>query len=102
MTTLTFTLQNGAYYTDSFSGDVAIQLGFPNNIAHVVAVETRLDNSLDWIENETHIIKEKGIFTIVGGADGQEYRLRCINEPSSAASADFKAPDQDSEENPDA
>lgn len=84
MANLSFNFDGQSYVSDVFGGGKVIQLAFPVERTRVLYVETRLGSTLPWKVIDSRILEKQLVVNIPFAGEGQEFRLNCITEPSSA------------------
>lgn len=84
MATLAFHKDGDSYVSDTFQGGKAIQLSFPSAGTQVLFTESRLGVTLPWAGIDGKITERTMIVNVPQQGEGQEFRLRCMAEPSSA------------------
>lgn len=84
MAKLSFNYDGQSYVSDVFSGGKVVQLTFPIERTKVLYVETRLGIGLPWNVADSRILERQMVVNVPVGGSGQEYRMSCIAEPTSA------------------
>ena len=84
MATLSFHKEGQDYVSDSFEGGKVIQLSFPPDGIRVLFIESRLGATLPWKSIDSKMVERDMIVNVPAAGDGQEFRMRCVAEPSSA------------------
>ena len=84
MATLSFHKEGQNYVSDSFEGGKVIQLSFPPEGIRVLFIESRLGATLPWKSIDSKMVERDMIVNVPAAGDGQEFRMRCVAEPSSA------------------
>lgn len=84
MAKLSFTFDGEKYVSDIFSGNSNIQLTFPKERIRVLLVESRINETLPWKIVDSHIIEYAMVVSVPAAGEGQQFRMTCIMEPSSA------------------
>lgn len=84
MAKLSFNFDGQTYVSDVFSGGKVVQLSFPIERTKVLLLETRLSSTLPWDIVDSRIIERHFVVSVPDGGEGQEFRMTCIAEPSSA------------------
>lgn len=84
MAKLSFNYDGQSYVSDVFSGGKVVQLTFPIERTKVLYVETRLGSGLPWKVIDSRILEKQLVVNVPAGGEGQEYRMTCIAEPTSA------------------
>lgn len=80
MTTLKTSYQHPDYVSDVFEGGVMLFVEFQKEGINNVVIETRLDETLSWVQNRNQVIAKSGHIALPSSADGQQFRVRCKNE----------------------
>ena len=83
MATLSFHKEEQSYVSDSFEGGKVIQLSFPPEGIRVLFIESRLGATLPWKSIDSKMVERNMIVNVPAIGDGQEFRIRCVAEPSS-------------------
>ena len=84
MATLNFSYDGQSYVSDVFSGGKVVQLAFSKEGTQVLFVETRLGATLPWKSIGSRVTELFLVINIPAAGEGQEFRLNCIAEPTSA------------------
>ena len=84
MTNLNFNKEGQSYVSDAFSGGKAIQISFPEEGTQVLFTESRLGSTLPWKKTGSRVIERTMILNIPEAGEGQEFRLNCFLESTSA------------------
>ena len=84
MANLNFSFDGQTYVSDVFSGGKVVQLAFPIERTRVLYLETRLASGLPWKVVDSRILEKQLVINVSAGGDGQEFRLNCMTEPTSA------------------
>ena len=84
MAKLSFNYDGQTYVSDVFSGGKVVQLTFPIERTKVLYVETRLGIGLPWNVADSRILEKQMVVNVPVGGSGQEYRMTCLAEPTSA------------------
>lgn len=88
MANLSFNYDGQSYVSDVFSGGKVVQLAFPVERTRVLYLETRLGSTLSWKITDSRILEKQLVINVPLGGEGQEFRLNCIAEPTSAEIVD--------------
>ena len=84
MAKLSFVKDGQNYVSDVFSSGKVVQLSFQTSGNKVLFVETRLSASLPWKATKSQVIEHSLVVNIPFAGEGQEFRLSCIAEPTTA------------------
>lgn len=82
MQILTFNKESG-YVSQEFSGYKTVQMAFALDEGNLVFVESRVNDTQQWITTDSHVFGMSGIFDVPEGGTEQKYRLRSMKQPLS-------------------
>ena len=84
MANLAFNYDGEKYVSDVFSGGKVVQLSFEKAGTQVILIESRLATGLAWKTVDSRIVERTMIINIPYAGEGQEFRITCLLQPSTA------------------